>query len=731
PIETTVSHASRRIVGVSFVGDQGGQLSLAFPGAAPSTIYLPQLTPWGAAKPGEKISPDFQFVGNWMHGYVYLDYGRDGGFESAVTENGIPSAGSDLVAYSSYNLKNSEGTSLPNANPGVRPPAFTIPAGTTFGVYRLRFKVDWNNIDAGGDAPGTEANNIIKNGGRIIDACVDIHGDESQVEILSANGGSVVATQYAGQSAFTTAYGQPLALTIYPNDGFQLVGLHITAGYLNGPDEVNGTPQRFSTFVSAADLGQSPQLPAELLRAQVQITPLFDQVSDIPYALSFDRNATPARNDCQLRNFGFENNAATIAPQKTTAYELQQNGPFIIARAGESLAPTIDVAGTGLNAYLYVDFNQDGAFTPHLTPDQLPLSSSELVSFSHYQGKNSAGATVDAQQISLPAFKLPNDVQPGVYRARLKLDNNNLQADGSAQLLAEGGKVIDFLIQVSGEKHNLTLDSRHGNIYESIGNAPAPSFAYGATLNTTFVPVLEGYEADKIEVRYGINVNGPQYIMGNRQWQTDTITTSIKAATARTWSGNYTKGDLHLQVHFQNNSSAWKPIFEDEFNGTDSAYDFSKWESVDRLSATWNRWVKNDPRVAFVSDGNLVTRAIPNPEKNTDAVDMWTGGVRTRGRFSFQYGKVECRALTNPFVGNFPAIWMMPDDQSKGWPACGEIDIWEQVNEEQRSHHTIHSNWSYTLKKTTPTSTFNKAIPFDRYHTYGLEWNADELIWYV
>ena len=98
PIETTVSHASRRIVGVSFVGDQGGQLSLAFPGAAPSTIYLPQLTPWGAAKPGEKISPDFQFVGNWMHGYVYLDYGRDGGFESAVTENGIPSAGSDLVA---------------------------------------------------------------------------------------------------------------------------------------------------------------------------------------------------------------------------------------------------------------------------------------------------------------------------------------------------------------------------------------------------------------------------------------------------------------------------------------------------------------------------------------------------------------------------------------------------------------------------------------------------------
>jgi beta-glucanase (GH16 family) len=75
---------------------------------------------------------------------------------------------------------------------------------------------------------------------------------------------------------------------------------------------------------------------------------------------------------------------------------------------------------------------------------------------------------------------------------------------------------------------------------------------------------------------------------------------------------------------------------------------------------------------------------------------------------------------------------MMPEDQSAGWPDCGEIDIWETIDSQERSWHTVHSNWTYDLGHTNnPKSSFNVATSHDRYHTYGLKWDATSLIWYV
>ena len=130
--------------------------------------------------------------------------------------------------------------------------------------------------------------------------------------------------------------------------------------------------------------------------------------------------------------------------------------------------------------------------------------------------------------------------------------------------------------------------------------------------------------------------------------------------------------------------------------------------------------------------GKLVLKAIPNEDKSSDPVDMLTGAVESRNLFSFKYGKLECRAKTNGYRGNFPAIWLMPQDQKAGWPNCGEIDIFEQIDAENKSYHTVHSNWTYNLgNKNNPTSSFNKNLSMDRYHTYGLEWDANTLTWYV
>ena len=111
---------------------------------------------------------------------------------------------------------------------------------------------------------------------------------------------------------------------------------------------------------------------------------------------------------------------------------------------------------------------------------------------------------------------------------------------------------------------------------------------------------------------------------------------------------------------------------------------------------------------------------------------MITGGIKSNKRFGFTYGYVEARILTNPWVGNFPAFWMMPENQSAGWPDCGEIDIFETIDGQHRSWHTIHSNWTYDLgNKNNPKSSFDVAADLTCYNTYALEWDESKLVWYV
>ena len=171
-------------------------------------------------------------------------------------------------------------------------------------------------------------------------------------------------------------------------------------------------------------------------------------------------------------------------------------------------------------------------------------------------------------------------------------------------------------------------------------------------------------------------------------------------------------------------------VFSDEFNKPDGTLPDSKvWTPCTRRpKVTWARFLSNSPKVAFIQDGNLVLRAIPNPDRSTDDVDMLTGGINSSQKFAFRYGRVECRALVNPFVGNFPAIWMMPK-AALAWPKGGEIDIFEQINTEQKAYSTVHSAW--TKSHSDETHSGNVNLPMNRYHIYALEWEKDVLTFFA
>ena len=117
---------------------------------------------------GSEVTPSIGYVGEWMHGYVYIDLDNNKHF--SFNADGADQTGTEVVSYSYYKDQNSKGETVAsscNVNPM---PAFTAP--TTPGTYRIRFKVDWDNIDAGGSV--ASGNYILNNGGGIYDATLEV-----------------------------------------------------------------------------------------------------------------------------------------------------------------------------------------------------------------------------------------------------------------------------------------------------------------------------------------------------------------------------------------------------------------------------------------------------------------------------------------------------------------------------------------------------------------------------
>ena len=134
---------------------------------------------------GATLTTTFDYNGSWMHGYVYIDLENDKQF--SFTDGSTTQTGTDLQTFSFYSGSfsddsagyNSLGTRITGDSRNVlNPPTFQAP--TTPGEYRIRFKVDWNSVDAGGqkalDGTCTGSNGILANGGYIVDAILRVVG---------------------------------------------------------------------------------------------------------------------------------------------------------------------------------------------------------------------------------------------------------------------------------------------------------------------------------------------------------------------------------------------------------------------------------------------------------------------------------------------------------------------------------------------------------------------------
>ncbi len=133
----------------------------------------------------------------------------------------------------------------------------------------------------------------------------------------------------------------------------------------------------------------------------------------------------------------------------------------------------------------------------------------------------------------------------------------------------------------------------------------------------------------------------------------------------------------------------------------------------------------------YIEDGKLILKAVK--DKNENGLTCYTSGkVNSKGKKQFLYGKVVVRAKVPAGQGLWPAIWMMPQDESfyGQWPKCGEIDIMEILGNQT---NTLYANIHYGMPHGENQGIYQmeEGNFSDDFHEYSLEWEPDEMRFYV
>ena len=183
-------------------------------------------------------------------------------------------------------------------------------------------------------------------------------------------------------------------------------------------------------------------------------------------------------------------------------------------------------------------------------------------------------------------------------------------------------------------------------------------------------------------------------------------------------------------------NSSYRLIWSDEFNQTNQKVNSKKW-FMETKAPNNGKWYNNElqhytDRIdnAYVSDGTLKIVAKKETYNHSGTTQAYTS-ARLNSKVSFTYGKVEVRAKLPRAQGTWPAIWTLGSNlETVGWPACGEIDIMEQLFEDfdsvQCAVHTPATHGNNTIVKKVAVTEVT-----ENFHVYGLEWTPEKIKFFV
>jgi len=178
-----------------------------------------------------------------------------------------------------------------------------------------------------------------------------------------------------------------------------------------------------------------------------------------------------------------------------------------------------------------------------------------------------------------------------------------------------------------------------------------------------------------------------------------------------------------------------KLVFEDEFSGTGLPADASwGYEKGYVRNGEMQYYAVKRQENCYQKDGFLHIVLLNDSALLDGKIrPVTSASIDTKGKRAWKYCKVEVRAKLPACLGTWPAIWMMPSNDTYGiWPKSGEIDIMENVGYDPgKVHYNVHSDKYNYMKDNQKNFTVDCPTAFTGFHVYGLEWTKDQIDWYL
>lgn len=289
--ETAVDKPERYVKAITLQPNGATKQSISVGSVSPQLIYRDVTDHAFTAKAGQTVTPSIDYQGGgWMNGFVYLDKGDDGQFDASFDESTHKATkGCDLVSYYYLEMVENQsgykydGTALSgNDRNNLSTPAFTLPSDLQPGFYRMRYKVDWGNLDPAGR--NTTTNSIKSNGGFIVDTRLNVHTDKVSLSAASRNG-FITLEDGTELVSYQTDFGKAVKIKATPANGFEIDSLVISHGYNLTGNQYNkyGTKQYDEYIVRASDFNADGTftIPARIIDGEVSIDGQFRSTTGI------------------------------------------------------------------------------------------------------------------------------------------------------------------------------------------------------------------------------------------------------------------------------------------------------------------------------------------------------------------------------------------------------------------------------------------------------------------
>lgn len=181
--------------------------------------------------------------------------------------------------------------------------------------------------------------------------------------------------------------------------------------------------------------------------------------------------------------------------------------------------------------------------------------------------------------------------------------------------------------------------------------------------------------------------------------------------------------------------SKFELVFEEDFS--DPAlprWDVRRYPDGRRVTMRKGGYWSRD--MATVEDGQLHIRAAFRPD-GPYGPGYYAACLDTRYTYQQTYGYFECRCKLPAAEGLWSSFWLQSDAVKAGVPPTAgmEIDVFESPLYRQKDNGIVTTNLHYNGygpgHRFQNVGFFRVDEPYTQFHTYGVEWNAREYIFYI